>query len=137
MRLAVRIVDLLRRTLAILRLLWVLLGLATIVSRLALRITRIILPVLSTGLTMLESAVLRWPETIRSCWRTEVLIVSLLRRVLRRWWSPIVLISWLFAVLALRRLIALLGRIPSLLRRITLTVAGLLVALLAVLIVGT
>jgi hypothetical protein len=109
-----------------------------LVTGLTLRIARIVLTELPTGLSVLEAAVLRWTETICSCRGAEALIVSLLRGVLGR---LLTVIWWLLTVLALGRLIALLRRIISLLRRVTLAVARLLialiVALLAVLIVWT
>lgn len=106
-----------------------------LVSGLTLRIAGIILAELSACLPMLEAAVAGGAETIRSCRRTKVLIVALLRRVLGRWLFAVVLIWRLLTVLTLGGLIALLRGIGSLLRRVALAVAGLLIPLLAVLVV--
>lgn len=152
MRLAVRVVDLLRRSLVVLALLRVslviILSLAAIVSWLTLGITGVILAKLSASLSVLEAAMLRWTEAVRSGWCAEVLIVSLLGRVLSGWLFAVALIRWLLlfwlllAVLVLGGLIPLLRSISALLRRVALGLAALLlvalvVALLAVLIIGT
>lgn len=108
----------------------------SLVAGVSLRITRVVLAILATCLSMLEAALLRRTEAISSCRRAQGLVVSLLRGILRRRLSAIVLVWRLLPVLVLRKLrglIVLLGRIASLLRWVALTVAGLLVALIVAL----
>jgi hypothetical protein len=108
----------------------------------ALGVARIILAKLSACLSVLEPTMLRRTKAVCSGGGAKVLVIALLWWVLGWWLSAIVLVWWLLAVLALRRLIGLLGRVATLLSRVGLAVAGLLlvtwvVALLAVLVVWT
>lgn len=133
MGLTVGVVDLLRGPgLAILRLLRVLfLGLtAAVVSRLSLRVAGVVLAELSPGLSVLETTMLGRAKTIGSRWRTVVLIISsLLRGISDGRLLTAVALIWglLLAILTIWWLVALLGRIATLRRRVALSVAGLLI----------
>ena len=105
----------------------------SLVPWVTLRVTCIVLAKLSTCLAVLEAAVLRRTEAVSPCRRAEVLVITLLGRVLSSWLAGIALIWRLLAVLALRSLVALLRLIATLLRRVALAVAGLLVALVVAL----
>jgi hypothetical protein len=119
----------------------VILGDHLLVTRLALRVACIVLAELSTCLSVLETAMLRWSKAVCSLgWAKVLVVTALLGWVLSGWLSAVALIWGLLTVLALGWLVALLWRIATLLWSVALTIAGLLalvVALLAVLIIWT